>query len=285
LSSAAARAPLRPGIPPRKVARFPLSVPVDVTVLRSGVADTVPGRLVDVCEGGLAAVLAADLHPGDAVGVQLRLPEMGVALQAKAIIRHRAALRYGMEFLSLSPEHQAMIRYWIDSVDPRPVGRVAATGAVPGTAGRARTSRFLPGKKLRRVLWLALAVAAVVGCIVSWQWYRTWRELESRVPARPADQKMPRVRVPAELMQQQLIHKVDPIYPQTAIERSIQGMVLLHVVIARDGTVLELRPVSGPGELAQAAVDAVKWWRFRPYLVNGEPVEVETQLAIEFRPQ
>jgi TonB family protein len=271
------------------VARYPLSVPVDVTVLRSGVPDTVPGRSLDVCEGGLAAVLAADLHPGDSVGVQLRLPEMGVALQAKAIIRHRAALRYGMEFLSLSPEHQAMIRYWIDSVDPRPPGEAPfASGAAPGvrvSAGRSRTSWLRRGTRLRPVLWLALAIIVVVAGLGSWQWYVTWRELESRVPPRLADQNVPRVRVPADLVQQQLVHKVDPIYPQAALQRSIQGVVVLRTVIARDGTVLELRPVSGPEELAPAAVDAVKWWRFRPYRVNGEPVEVETELAIEFRPQ
>jgi TonB family protein len=283
LSSAPARAPLRPGIPPRKVARYPLSVPVDVTVLRSGVPDIVPGRLVDVCEGGLAAVLAADLHPGDSVGVQLRLPEMGVALQAKAIIRHRAALRYGMEFLALPAEHQAMIRYWIDSIDPRPaMGPRTAASSLPG---RARTSWFRTGKELRRVLWAALAVAALAGGIVSWQWYVSWRELESRVPAKLADTNGLRVNVPAELIQQQLIHKVDPIYPQAALDRNVQGIVVLHVVIGRDGTVSELRPVSGPPELAPAALDAVKWWRFRPYLVDGEPVEVETELAIEFRPQ
>jgi TonB family protein len=259
---------------------------VDVTVLRSGVPDTVPGRSLDVCEGGLAAVLAADLRPGDSVAVQLRLPEMGVALQAKAIIRHRAALRYGMEFLSLSPEHQAMIRYWIDSVDPRPpAGGLAGSAAVSMPPGRPRVSKLRKGTSLRRALWFALAVMAVVAGLGSWQWYVTWRELESRVPVRPLDQNVPRVRVPAELIQQQLIHKVDPIYPQGALERSIQGIVMLRVLIARDGTVLELRPISGPEELTSAAVDAVKWWRFRPYLVNGEPVEVQTELAIEFRPQ
>ncbi len=284
MSSAAARAPLRPGIPPRKVARFPLSVPVDVTVLRSGVQDTVPGRLVDVCEGGLAAVLAADLRPGDSVGVQLRLPEMGVALQAKAIIRHRAALRYGMEFLSLSAEHQAMIRYWIDSVDPRP-GGLPGSGTILGPSGRARRRWWPPGPRLRRVLWLGSAVIAVLGALGSWQWYVTWHELESRVPATLANRNVPRVHVAAEVIQQQLIHKVEPTYPQAAIDRSVQGIVVLRVVIARDGTVEELRRVSGPEELAAAAVDAVKWWRFRPYLENGEPVEVETQLAIEFRPQ
>jgi len=283
LSSAAARAPLRPGIPPRKVARFPLSVPVDVTVLRSGVLDTVPGRSLDVCEGGLAAVLAADLHPGDAVAVQLRLPEMGVALQAKAIIRHRAALRYGMEFLSLSPEHQAMIRYWIDSIDPRPSGGATVAATVP--MGRARATQSRQGARVRRVLWLVLAVMVVAVGFVSWKWYETWHELESRVPAKLGEQNAPRVQVPANEIQQLLIHKVDPVYPQAALERSVQGIVVLHVVIASDGTVLELRPISGPQELAPAAVDAVKWWRFRPYRVNGDPVEVETELAIEFRPQ
>src|SRR6266849_6797685 len=111
MSAAAAQAPA-PTAVRRRVPRYPVAVPVDVTVLRSGVPDTVPGRALDVGEGGVAVVLAGELRPGDSVGVEFRLPNLGLPLQAKAVVRHQASLRCGLEFRGLSPEQQAMIRYW-----------------------------------------------------------------------------------------------------------------------------------------------------------------------------
>jgi protein TonB len=84
-------------------------------------------------------------------------------------------------------------------------------------------------------------------------------------------------------MQELLIHRVDPIYPEGARKAKIKGVVALDVVIGTDGNVTEVRPLSGPDELTSAAVDAVKWWRFKPYVINGQPVEVKTTLAMDFR--
>jgi protein TonB len=77
-------------------------------------------------------------------------------------------------------------------------------------------------------------------------------------------------------------HKVDPIYPEAARQENVQGVVILDAVIGIDGTVVDLRAISGPDELTPAALDAVKWWRFQPYRVNGQAVEVETRLAVDF---
>ena len=84
-------------------------------------------------------------------------------------------------------------------------------------------------------------------------------------------------------MQELLIHRVEPIYPEDARKAKIKGVVALDVVIGTDGNVTEVRPHSGPDELTSAAVDAVKWWRFKPYVINGQPVEVKTTLAMDFR--
>ena len=59
--------------------------------------------------------------------------------------------------------------------------------------------------------------------------------------------------------------------------------MILHAVIGADGTVIDLEPIGGPESLAVAAVEAVKWWRFQPYQVDGQPVPVETTLAVDFR--
>ena len=59
---------------------------------------------------------------------------------------------------------------------------------------------------------------------------------------------------------------------------------MLDAIISADGTVVNLHPVSGPDTLVSAAMDAARWWRFRPYRVRGEPAAVETTLSVEFRP-
>ncbi len=79
-----------------------------------------------------------------------------------------------------------------------------------------------------------------------------------------------------------LIYKATPIYPDDAKNARVQGTVVLKAVIGTDGTVKELTVVSGPHLLQQAALDAVKQWRYRPYLLNGEPVEVGTTINIIF---
>jgi len=73
-----------------------------------------------------------------------------------------------------------------------------------------------------------------------------------------------------------------PRYPTIAIEARIQGTVFLRPTISRTGVIENLRVVSGPPMLAPAAEEAVRTWRYRPYLLNGEPVEVETTVRVIF---
>src|SRR5271166_4541602 len=99
------------GQPPRRRRlRYRVQTPLDVTVLRSGVPDTLPGRSVNLGEGGVGAVLAGELPPGEAVGVEIRLPALRDPLRARAMIRHHDRMRLGMEFVGLSMEQQAVIR-------------------------------------------------------------------------------------------------------------------------------------------------------------------------------
>jgi protein TonB len=80
-----------------------------------------------------------------------------------------------------------------------------------------------------------------------------------------------------------LIRKVTPVYPQIAIMARQQGTVLLHAIIARDGTIQQLQAISGPPLLIRAAMEAVGQWRYRPYILNGQPVEVDTQITVNFK--
>ena len=79
-----------------------------------------------------------------------------------------------------------------------------------------------------------------------------------------------------------LIHKVQPAYPGLARSARIQGAVLLQAIISKDGSIENLRLLSGHPMLAPAAIEAVKQWRYWPYILNNEPVEVETQITVNF---
>jgi periplasmic protein TonB len=80
----------------------------------------------------------------------------------------------------------------------------------------------------------------------------------------------------------QLINRVEPIYPKMALTSGTQGEVKLHAIIARDGKIMSLSVISGHPLLVRAAEDAVSQWRYRPYYLNGEPVEVETFITVRF---
>ena len=79
-----------------------------------------------------------------------------------------------------------------------------------------------------------------------------------------------------------LVHQVKPLYPMIAMQARIQGTVVLQAVIGKDGTVQDLHLISGHPMLAPAAIEAVRQWRYRPYLLNGDPVEVDTQINVNF---
>jgi TonB family protein len=79
-----------------------------------------------------------------------------------------------------------------------------------------------------------------------------------------------------------ILHKVQPVYPPAAKAAHIQGTVVIHVVISKEGTINSLVVVSGPRELTDAAIGAVQQWRYRPYMLEGEPIEVDTIITVNF---
>jgi len=79
-----------------------------------------------------------------------------------------------------------------------------------------------------------------------------------------------------------IIRKTPPIYPQLAKSARVSGVVHLAAIIAKDGTIQELHSLGGPALLIQAAMDAVKTWVYKPTMLNGEPVQVETTIDVNF---
>lgn len=79
-----------------------------------------------------------------------------------------------------------------------------------------------------------------------------------------------------------LIRKVQPVYPRPAVEARIEGTVILTALIDKEGHITQLHAVSGHPFLIASAIAAVKQWRYKPYILNGSPTEVETQVSVVF---
>ena len=101
---------------------------------------------------------------------------------------------------------------------------------------------------------------------------------------RPAIPAAPSLRPPrvSHVMEGNLIRRVQPEYPALARQARIQGTVVLRAVVNREGTIQDLQVISGHPLLVQAAINAVRQWRYRPYFLNDQPVEVETQIMVNF---
>ena len=292
------------GVSRRRVPRFQVQAPLDVTVVRSGIPDTVPGRSVNVCERGMAAMLAGELVAGEVVEVDVRLPLVVDPLRARAMVRYQDKLRCGLEFLGLTAAQRGTIREWakeakaeteVSLSSPYAVESSPATekkistdqpgsGAAPGAEGSGGTPPGKPGKKRGAGWTIFLALAAIAVAVFWWKWNRAWGELESGLKTQEtASAEKPQAQVSAEVMEKLLVHRVEPAYPAEARKANLQGIIALDIVVGRDGSVVNMRALNGPDVLARAAMDALRWWRFEPYRVNGEPAVVETTVAVEFK--
>jgi len=80
-----------------------------------------------------------------------------------------------------------------------------------------------------------------------------------------------------------LIKKVSPVYPPSALRMHVEGSVQLMATIGRSGSITAVKIVSGEPALSKSAIDAVKQWKYKPYYLNGDPVEIQTQITVNFK--
>ena len=92
------------------------------------------------------------------------------------------------------------------------------------------------------------------------------------------------IRISPAVQEQKLLHHVDPVYPALASQARIQGIVRLNIVISKEGSVNNAFVISGHPLLVPAAVNAVKQWLYQPTMLNGNPVEVMTEVTVPFQP-
>ena len=145
------------------------------------------------------------------------------------------------------------------------------------------TEKHVKLQGARRVALSALCIAIGVGTCASAMALRMdvsasalQDEAQSTAPPRAT------ARVSGGVMAGNILSKVQPVYPPDAKAERIQGSVVLHAIIGKDGGIESLQVISGPKELATSALDAVKQWTYKPYLLNGNPTAVETTITVNY---
>ena len=170
-------------------------------------------------------------------------------------IIHRVTMDDIMKAPTVIPKTIAQVK---DEPEPPPqTGAVGVVGGVPGG---------MPGGQVGGVL------GGVIGGVLS-----------SAPPPPPPKAAAPkRIRVGGQVEQARLIFQPKPDYPPLAKMARIQGVVRLEAIISKDGTIQDLKTISGHPLLLKAALEAVERWRYQPTLLNGEPVEVVTEIDVNF---
>jgi TonB family protein len=275
-----------PTATPRRVPRYKLTVPLDLTVLRSGVPDRFPGQTIELGEGGLGVCTPSQLIVGESVRVEFLVPHVDLPVRATAVVRYQRGGCFGLQFLRLPAEQHSIIQYWtrregelLLSTPAKVAGQEVAPPRSLASYEGADTA--VPGLSRRRIAGFAILVL-ICAALLWWRWQQRWDELEAQVPRKEAA-VMPQLKVPADEMEKRIVHKFLPEYPQAAKRAGMQGAVVLDAIVGPQGSVERLEQISGPDTLAQAAMEAVRWWRYQPYLVNGRPVAVETTVQLDFR--
>lgn len=281
--------------PKRRLPRYKLAVPLDLRVLRAGVPDQIPGRTLEIGEGGIGVVVASQLLLGESVRVEFLLPHMTTPVRATAVVRYQRERCFGLQFLRLPVEQQSIIRYWTrrqgevlladnrsDAAPPRT--SIPEEPTKPELVVESESAGTPKGHVgIRRIAAFAVPIMVIAASLGWWRWQQGWTELEAPVLAHELVAVKPQLTVPADVMQQRIVHKVIPDYPESARQAGVQGTVVLDAVVDPDGDVTQVTVVSGPEALAHAAVDAVRWWRYEPYVVNGQALTVETTVRVDFR--
>jgi|SRR5208282_4253696 TonB family protein len=269
----------------RSVPRYKLTVPLALTVLRSGIPNHIPGRALEIGEGGMGVVPASQLLVGESVRVEFLVPHMSSPVRATAVVRYQHEWCFGLQFLRLPVGQQSIVRYWTrrqgELLMPAPADDALEAGEEPQLLPDLEDSTRKSG--IRHIVALAVSITVLLSVLGWRQWQQGWAELEAQLPAKDTVVVQPQWRVPPDAMAQRIVYHVIPEYPEPARQAGVQGTVVLDAVVSVEGSVTQMKFVSGPDVLSRAAMDAVRWWRYQPYFVNGQPATVETTVAVDFR--
>jgi TonB family protein len=160
-------------------------------------------------------------------------------------------------------------------------GTYAIAVAVPGFTGLKKLVEVNPGSNDQGVFHLSLGRLSESLTVMAQA-----SSTSAGLAAQPQAQSSPRpIRVGGNVQAAKLIHRVDPVFPQSARDKGVQGPVTIQAIIGKDGFIRDTLVSQAPPDLAQAAIDAVRLWQFEPTRLNGEPVEIMTEITVNFQLQ
>ncbi|MGA8739738.1 MAG: M56 family metallopeptidase [Terracidiphilus sp.] len=176
---------------------------------------------------------------------------------------------------------QSLLRLAALLLQGRPVSVPHAIGVFDANTLERRLMKLTEKKKRtgRLRVCMSVVVCAVLGVATAASAVALRLGVDSQATMDKQATKKPRS-IPPKTMAENIISKVNPKYPPEAKKAGIQGTVVLDAVVGKTGDVEKLNVVSGPNELQQSSLDAVRQWKYRPFLLNGDPIEVETTISV-----
>jgi TonB family protein len=283
----------------------PVPIPPVPVLSSSGLEATAAGEIIDLSRGEPAQVDPVELDPKQFDQPQ---PDATLSVAETATVSQPLRRDYGTTVLTLAVIAVALFLGWMMGYVRRPRGPVAtktkatvnaptqavqasppqdpastASGAVPDQP-TSSSAPSAPAASQQSVSQQSGASALPTGSLVVYEngkvIYRTPLQNSSHsakdIPGGP-------VNVPSRVADEYLMLRVEPDYPESAREQHVEGSVVLEALVGKDGTVEKLSTVSGDSQLATAATDAVRQWRFKPFLRNGSPEEFQTRITVDFR--
>ncbi len=237
----------------------------------------------------MGVVPASELIVGESVRIEFLVPHMSSPVRATAVVRYQRERRFGLQFLRLPVKERSIVRYWTRR-EGELLFAAQAGATLEEAAAKPELSPDFENSEnstrkfgARRIVAFAVSITVIAAVVGGWRWQQGWAELEAQPPAKADVVVQPQLMVPADEMGRRIVYQVMPEYPELARQARVQGTVVLDAIVSAKGAVTEVRFVSGPEALSQAAMDTVRWWRYEPYLVNRQPGKVETTVAVDFR--
>jgi TonB family protein len=175
---------------------------------------------------------------------------------------------------------RALLRLAAWMIDRTPAKTIHAIGIFDANSLEGRIMQLTKKSKSagRAVRAAMVAVCVTIGVATCASAMALRMEVNAEKSAAPSSA----VKVPSGVIAAMAISQKHPVYPQEAKDKHIQGAVVLKAIIGKEGAVQNLQLVSGPEELRASTLDAVKNWQYKPYLLNGEPTEVETTITVTY---
>ena len=248
--------PKSPAPQPRRIMLVPVTPTQTSAVVTKRVQPEYPKQARDADIQG-RVVLKVTISPeGDVSKLELMSGHPMLVPAAMDAVKQWKYQKYILNGQSAERETEAVVDFSLDTSED-PSGGAAL---LPAPVVAADAPDVKPGGQAGGVIW---------GVI-------------SSTPATPRVATPQRVRVSAGVSNGLVVKRVRPEYPDEAKRGRIQGTVLMHATISRAGDVASIELISGHPMLAPAAIDAVKQWKYKPYLLNGNAVEVDTEIQVNF---